>query len=240
MPLNSLNIMKLFGDLGFKYGQYEYCKSFITSKKSAISKFIILLKNNNNISYESIIDVGANYGQSIRIFKNIFGNNINIYAFEPSLDAVDYLKSVENVRVINCALGDSNTKNTLFTPHYKNFALSGLQTIHKSTIDEWILRQSIFKPSDIDIISTNIDIKPLDDFLEFKSDLIKIDVQGHEYDVLRGGINYLNKFSPDILIELEFEGSKICIEFLEYLGYRFCHKINDFDYFFSKKDLYFF
>ena len=49
--------------------------------------------------------------------------------------------------------------------------------------------------------------------------IIKIDVEGHELNVLKGAVNTIKKHKPMILIEIhQFENSEIP-EFIESLGY---------------------
>lgn len=58
-------------------------------------------------------------------------------------------------------------------------------------------------------------------------DIIKIDVEGAEYDVLKGAVNTLKKFRPNILLathDCHLPGVKEnCIEFLQALGYNLQH-----------------
>lgn len=47
-----------------------------------------------------------------------------------------------------------------------------------------------------------IQLKKLDDFYLLKCDLIKIDVEGFEYEVLLGATEVLKRFHPHIFVEL--------------------------------------
>ena len=63
-----------------------------------------------------------------------------------------------------------------------------------------------------------------------KPDVIKIDVEGAEYDVLKGAINTLQKYKPNILLathDCHLPGVKDkCVQLLQQLGYRLLHTGN--------------
>jgi hypothetical protein len=76
----------------------------------------------------------------------------------------------------------------------------------------------------------------LDDFVHDgelrRIDLIKMDVEGAEYAVCRGGENVLRKFQPTLLLELsdaalrwQNSSTQQLIDFLKDIGYS-CHVLN--------------
>lgn len=71
---------------------------------------------------------------------------------------------------------------------------------------------------------TALDILPLKTFGPGKIDYIKIDTEGAELEVLKGGINTIKKYKPKILAELHLfkdeHISKKIEDFLEPLGYK--------------------
>ena len=52
-----------------------------------------------------------------------------------------------------------------------------------------------------------------------KVDMVKIDVNGHEYHVLEGAVSMLESYRPTILIEVSLENKQRVFSFLEKLGY---------------------
>lgn len=78
---------------------------------------------------------------------------------------------------------------------------------------------------------TRIELRTLDSFGEFfeRADLVKIDVEGMENEVLRGGMGFLRRFKPRLVIEshscyTEYGGTaemlKETLELLKSIGYK--------------------
>ena len=79
-----------------------------------------------------------------------------------------------------------------------------------------------------------VQIKKMDDFNFVNIDFIKIDVQGYEYEVLKGAKKTLINSKPILCIEEDnFTHSK-SINFLKSLNYEIVDKINK-EYIFKKK-----
>ena len=57
--------------------------------------------------------------------------------------------------------------------------------------------------------SFNVETKKLDDFNFLnKISFIKIDVEGHETEVIKGSLNIINKHKPILLVEIEEKHTK--------------------------------
>ena len=88
--------------------------------------------------------------------------------------------------------------------------------------------------SNEEFITYKVKTAKLDDILiDHKIGFIKIDVEGHEKNVLNGSKNLIKKYKPNLLIEIEERHSKEKVEdtisFINNLGYK--------SYFCSKSDL---
>ena len=80
----------------------------------------------------------------------------------------------------------------------------------------------------------SVNVKKLDDFrFENPISFIKIDVEGHELEVIEGAIATINKNKPILLVEIEERYSKRkvidTIKFVNALGYK--------SYYFNEKEL---
>ena len=59
------------------------------------------------------------------------------------------------------------------------------------------------------------------DIGEKKINTIKIDTEGHEYEVLLGSQNIIKNFRPNIIIEINKNSAQNCLNYLKEYGYKF-------------------
>jgi FkbM family methyltransferase len=171
--------------------------SFITKKK---------------MKHMSALDIGANIGNHSIFFAGYFKK---VYSFEPHPLTYKLLafnsEPYTNIKIFNFGLGDKNKKINLY---------SKTGNIGASTSSD---KDNHSKQKNI------VQIKTLDKCkLKLKNiGLIKIDVEGMEFNVLNGGINLIKNQTPIIVFEqLEHEfkkstGETKTINFLKGIGYKF-------------------
>jgi FkbM family methyltransferase len=159
-----------------------------------------------------IFDVGANKGQTIKKYLNIF-NQPTIHSFEPLKNDFNYMynefKNNKNIFLNNFALGDKNEeKNFNIMAKTEN---SSFNKINHGT--DWLKKRSKeYKTTENGYITEiqKVKIKKLDDYVKInnidKIDLLKIDTQGYEDRVLEGSKNSIkdNKIKI-ILTEIMFD-----------------------------------
>lgn len=162
---------------------------FLTRKHS-ISNWDNRLLGLTEYSIQTILDIGANNGQSTKKLHKLFPK-ANIYAFEPVDTAFSKLKrfadGCSNVRAYNLAVGDENTTIKFNKHPYFTLSSSVLKTTDSCVESYPILAfQEVLEVSQVtlDYIIPTLNIK--------EEILIKIDVQGYEYKVLEGAINFLD------------------------------------------------
>jgi FkbM family methyltransferase len=157
---------------------------------------------------DTVIDVGGNLGFFVLILNDLVGDAGKIYSFEPSkrlsqkLASTIKINNLENVSVVNLALGDSEGITTL---HY-NPKQSGLS--------------SIVSDFESGSFSEEIKITTLDNFsanLSGRVSFIKIDTEGYEPQVLRGAEELIKRDRPTIYIELGGDHQKSSLEALQVL-----------------------
>ena len=146
-----------------------------------------------------VLDIGANiclYSAAIREFAP----QATVFAFEPSSVARKKLeerfKGDDLVDVIPLAIGISNSKETLWsdTPG------SGLASLTRRRLEHF---GTDFSQAE------SVDVVTLDSWInstEVVPNLIKMDVEGHELDVLKGGLNTLTTAK---VVQFEFGGCNI-------------------------------
>jgi FkbM family methyltransferase len=142
---------------------------------------------------KTFIDIGAHTGMYSLMAAKI-NKNLVIMSFEPNFLAFSRLimhvkiNNIKNIQLLNFAV--SNTKNNL-NLNWSNPKGFG-----------WI--SSGGHVSDHDVVHTYNSIVrclTLDSLIIENPAFIKIDVEGHELNVIEGAINTIQKSFPDILIE---------------------------------------
>ena len=129
-------------------------------------------------------DVGSNKGEMVKKAKSLFGENIYIVAFEPHQTLSTYLKSLDfkNFKVINAALSDTVGKAE-FIYGSDPQQTTGRMGV-KYTIDS---DKNHVKVVDIQYALKNLKLK--------SPHLIKVDVEGHEYEVLKSILSNIEKLT---------------------------------------------
>ena len=180
---------------------YSLAKFFLSicdlKNKKKISNYF-LEENKGRIN--TLIDVGAHHGESIRFFKKNFSIN-KIYAFEPNIDNFKILKEkikdIKNVEFFNTAIG--NKKGLInFTNHYDSESSTIVKINQKSNyfkkknfyLDFFNNKKNRIKNSQVKIDTLENLIK-IDEFKFI--DLIKIDTEGNDFNVIKGLGNLITK-----------------------------------------------
>jgi len=163
------------------------------------------------------VDVGANIGYFSLLAASLLGPAGKVIAFEPIPDLCKQInKSIlennfDTIDVRNCALGKSVGQERLGMYQHN----IGGSALHATAADSYI----------------DVPLRMLDSELQtlVRLDVMKIDVEGFEYQVLQGGVEILKKFQPIII--LEFSPAAYALQdevmaqnllgLLEEIGYRF-------------------
>ena len=147
------------------------------------------------------LDVGANLGNWSADLLEIIPNS-KIFAFEPSRDTFELLtqrfKNCPTIHCENVALGGENRKATLFS----NESTSGWASLTKRRLEHF----------GIDFTQTEeVTVQTLDHWVKISEkpylpNILKLDVEGHELDVLCGAKKSLDTID---IIQFEFGGCNI-------------------------------
>lgn len=141
---------------------------------------------------DHVLDIGANIGLVTLLMSKLVGKDGLVHSFEPNPQAATLLRSalaynrIENVKLHPIALGDVDQTLTLSVPT-DNAGSASL----------------VFKrPTDL---RHQVQVLRLDDLVHRDSmaafSLIKIDVEGFDLEVLKGGQTSIRAFRPIVLFE---------------------------------------
>ena len=213
--------------------RYIFIKLFrgiLFEKEANGFKKIKIQKNLN------IIDIGVNDGLSTSFFLKIFKNS-KFYIFEPLKFDKSYLKNNKNndIYYYNFALGEKNSINFINIPYIQlfnifQFYLSAYSTISSDKRKIYEINNSLkkfFFYKKIKNKKKKVQIKKLDNF-KIKADIIKLDVEGHEDQVIKGAINTIKKYKPLLYIERPSKNIVKILGKLKYKIYVFDIKKNSF------------
>jgi FkbM family methyltransferase len=193
-----------------------------------------LLDNLKFDDYDIIFDCGANIGNH-SIYWALKRNAKEIHSFEPVNTTYNILKKnielnkLENIIHINNVGLSAKTQNSSILNGTKNIDnIGGTNLIPDENGDLKLLSMD-------DYIKNN--------FSGDKISLIKIDIEGYEYEMLKGAKQTLLKYSPTIFIEIwgksnffkeENENFKKVNELLESYNYHIIERLSGANYIYKK------
>ncbi len=170
---------------------------------------------NKRLAFERIVtpgsvvyDIGANVGFFSLLASVLTGTEGQVYAFEPLPRNIHYLRQhiqinkLENIDVIEAAVSD-HTGEAYFdlgaSSAMGHLATQGEIKVQMVSLDSLVDEGRIEAP-----------------------EVMKVDVEGAEYDVLLGGRNLLETQRPILFLDThDRKAHHLTISLLEELGYRF-------------------
>lgn len=172
---------------------------YLTGGKSHISEITLARFLIKNLKAETcFLDIGAHYGYFTLIAAEIIKSG-KIMSFEAAEKTFSVLqtntRNINNVQVFHQAV--SNTSENV-----KFYEFDNLHSEYNST-DASQFKDEIWYKSDIakvtEVRATTIDQLKSD--FQFVPDIIKIDVEGAEFNVIAGGAETLAANSPIVIME---------------------------------------
>ena len=167
-----------------------------------------------------LLDCGANYGFYSFYTASLSSNN-KIIAFEASpktskeFETNLNLNNFKNIKLENLAISNSENKILTFYESKKDW--------ESSLSDNNFLNHTLQK-----VKTTTIDIILKDKNLEQYYLFIKLDIEGNEFNAIRGSLVTIKKYSPIIIIEFSkynLGHSKDNLNFLNYFLDKFNYSI---------------
>lgn len=150
-----------------------------------------------------LFDLGANKGQYSQLAYTVLGDRCCIFAFEPSLKAFEILKQ-QNIplKAYNLGLGSQKQVAQVYYDEEGSVRAS----LYPIGRNDGYTNTSLDKSHAIEL--TTIDIFCLENQIT-QIDFLKIDVEGHELEVLKGANDMIAKGAVKYI---QFEFGNIAIE----------------------------
>ena len=152
------------------------------------------------------IDGGANRGQTVDALRQI-RPDVVIHAFEPNPHLAAKLKQLlakdECVVIYPLGLSDKAETRDLYVPYYRGYMFDGLASFDEQCARGWLAEEGriiAFDPDKLEIKCMTCTTVTLDS-LVLEPSFIKLDVQGYEINVLRGGELTIRMHEPIRTIE---------------------------------------
>jgi FkbM family methyltransferase len=148
------------------------------------------------------VDVGANVG----LFTAVLARHSKlVIAFEPNPSLARHLAKVapRNCEVIAKAVSDREGTTMLRVPVADGIAMDALATIALSNRFETEARATAFVTHEVPTVTLDQALLPVLKGGE-RVAFVNIDVEGHEFAVLRGGEKLIAAKRPALLVELEY------------------------------------
>ena len=148
---------------------------------------------------DTVVDVGANVGQYTVLLAGLVGPSGRVLAFEPEPTTHAMLRSVvrglglTSVETFQLALGDAAGEARLVRVHDRD-GIPNIGLTHVAAAGE---------RSDVSVAVVPLDALCADPYGVDACTFVKIDVEGSELAVLRGGATFLATRRPLVLVELD-------------------------------------
>lgn len=226
----SLNLLlsQIYKNLNYLDNNDSALSKFSDFKPKYIEALSYLLKD---IDKSVIFDIGAHIGQTLDLYTQEF-KNFEIYSFEPFYESYKVLneksKNYPFANSYNIGMSDKKEEAKFYSyigPNNNDYSqMNSLFKQKEKSLREWGFEETETTKEEICKFDT------LDNFCKNSSithiDLLKIDVQGAEYKVLKGGINLLKNKKIKIVI----------LEIIVVSNYENLWKISDYVNYFEKLD----
>jgi FkbM family methyltransferase len=156
----------------------------------------------------TFLDIGANVGLYSLVASNLIKHNGVVKAIEPAIENLKILKSniIENkqnigkIDVFEIAIG-----NYIGTAKLSVEEFGGLNHLTDKNENSRVVQIQTLNSFNLSEYESNSHI------------VVKIDVEGFESEVLEGGLEFIQKFKPDLIIEILPKATNLSVQILENL-----------------------
>ena len=207
-------------------------KIFASNNKNKTSYFLLkkcsfgddhelkTIKKFSKLNKIYLLDCGANYGFYSFYTGSLSAEN-QIIAFEASINTSKEFKAnlalndFKNIKIENLAVAGKENEILNFNESIKDWESS-------------LTDNSFIKSNSQQIKTTKIDYILRDENLDEYHLFIKLDIEGNEFDAIKGSLDTIQKYSPLIIIEFSkynLENNRDNLNFLDFFLEKFDYSI---------------
>ena len=176
-------------------------KNFGTFNETG-EEYLLNMLIKNKVKY--CLDIGAHNGDYSKKLLETY--NMRVIAFEPMKQSFKNLKNLKNYysdkfQCFNIALSDKNGFQKIYFA--KRNSQLALKIYKKKNIN--FLKKKKFKNQKIKVSTLDYFEKKNKNIFPRKIDFLKIDTEGNDLKVLKGGLNFIKKYKPEFIqIEMNY------------------------------------
>ena len=162
---------------------------------------LLFLYSLRNRKKELFLDIGCHTGYFSCLFNGYFHKIIGFEPSEKCFESLQFLKNkIKNFSCYNCFM--SNVNKTVISNQYENgWAFVSNENNMEETKKQWTA-----ETDNLNFYKKKLEIKNIDNFISENNNslevsAIKIDVDGFDLEVLKGGLKTIKKYRPSIYFE---------------------------------------
>jgi FkbM family methyltransferase len=169
-----------------------------------------------------ILDVGANLGLSALSFRKLLPK-VRIFSIEPNLVHADWLARIkrkdQNFDYAMVGAGETKETLTLHVPYFGNIPLHTMASLNLDDLKDSCHAVYGDKDRSIHIKTFSATILPIDE-LQLSPELVKVDAEGFELAIVKGGWETIRRARPYLLLENNPKSFASVYELMKPLGYK--------------------
>ena len=171
----------------------------------------------------TVLEVGGHIGYLAMYFSQLVGPHGQVHVFEPGPNNLPYLRantaSCANLTLVEKGVADRPGSLTLHTEE-----LTGQNNSFVVGFD--VLARNVSRAPGVESAGetrpVEVEVVTLDEYVQatgLRPDVIKIDVEGFEFEVLEGARGILEEHRPVLMVEIQRKHEQV-LTLLSDLGYR--------------------
>jgi FkbM family methyltransferase len=167
-------------------------------------------------STRTAVDIGANIGLYTYELSRRFQR---VVAFEINEELTKLIRNYNpgNIELVHCGLSSSAGWARFYIPVAGGQPQEGWGSLNRDNL-----------PGAERLVEKDVKLATLDEFAFADVDFIKIDVEGHEVEVLKGAAKTIEKWRPIVLVELKKEHVQEVDQLFQPFDYKRC-RLEDFN-----------